>query len=148
MIPVPLPPAHASSPITWPPPGRTHAQPRTRCDCGCRRHSALTLRRPTLGTWQSSALSLRPESDQWLDEVAFAISTPIHGTLGSDGPGCRTTTTIVQRLQDMRTIMSLARTLNGKSDTRQSQYSANFVTDYDVTGKLKGMGKMVAPKSI
>ena len=80
---------------------------------------------------------------KWLDEVAFAYFSANPQYLGLlTGPGLQNNNeTIAQRLQDMRTIMSLAQTLNGRSDTRQSQYGANFVTGYDVTeGTLKGVG--------
>ncbi len=80
---------------------------------------------------------------KWLDDVAFAYFNAHPQYLGIlTGPGLQNNNeTITQRLQDMRTIMSLAQTLNGKSDTRQSQYSANLVTGYDVSeGMLKGFG--------
>ena len=80
---------------------------------------------------------------KWLDEVAsayFNANPQYRGIL--TGAGLQNNNeTIAQRLEDMRTVLSLAQTLSGKADARQPQYSANFVTGYDfIEGALKGFG--------
>jgi outer membrane receptor protein involved in Fe transport len=80
---------------------------------------------------------------QWVEEVAYGYFNANPQYLGIlTGAGLQNNNeTIRQRLEDMRTILSLARTLSGKADARQPQYSANFVSGYDFDeGPFKGIG--------
>ncbi len=80
---------------------------------------------------------------KWVEEVAYGYFNANPQYLGIlTGAGLQNSNeTIRQRLEDMRTLLSLAQTLSGKADARQPQYSANFVTGYDFTeGRLKGFG--------
>jgi iron complex outermembrane receptor protein len=78
---------------------------------------------------------------KWVKEVAFGYfeAHPQYlGLLTGSGPR-GPNETIADRLQDMKDLLSLANSLNGKADARQPQYTANLVMGYDLTERgLKG----------
>jgi iron complex outermembrane receptor protein len=80
---------------------------------------------------------------QWLQEVAYGYFNAHPEYLGIlTGAGLQNSNeTIAQRLEDMKTVLSLAKSLSGKANARQPQYSGNLITGYDIVrGTLKGLG--------
>ncbi|MSU48067.1 MAG: hypothetical protein EXS37_03090 [Opitutus sp.] len=80
---------------------------------------------------------------RWVEEVAYGYfnANPQYLNILTGSGLQNGNETIRQRLEDMRTILSLAQTLSGKADARQPQYSGNLVTGYDIDeGRFKGVG--------
>jgi len=78
---------------------------------------------------------------KWYNEVALAYfaANPQYLTILTGAGLQNANETVKQRLEDIATTLSLAKTLDGRADARQSQYSSNLVTGYDFRdGRLKG----------